>query len=164
MAMEGIIQPDIIDISGDLRLRAYDGRYDFAFGWYQDEELVWLVDGVRQPYSRETLDAMYHYLAKNGELYFIEVMEEGEFRPIGDVTLMPNDLPIVIAEPRYRGKGIGKKVVAALIERARSLGFPSLGVREIYSYNLPSQSLFKSLGFSECGSTEKGKSYKLELQ
>ena len=164
MAMEGIIQPDIIEIDETLRLRAYDGEHGFAFDWYQDEELVWLVDGVRQPYSQETLDAMYHYLAMNGELYFIEVREEGEFRPIGDVTLMPNDLPIVVAEPFYRGKGIGKKVVAALIARARSLGFPSLGVREIYSYNLPSQRLFQSLGFSECGSTEKGKSYKLGLE
>ena len=52
MAIEGIIQPDIIEIDETLRLRAYDGEHSFALGWYQDEELVWLVDGVRQPYSQ----------------------------------------------------------------------------------------------------------------
>lgn len=55
MAIDGIKQPEIIQINRELRLRKFDGIYDFAFDWYQDEETVYLVDGVRKKYSQETL-------------------------------------------------------------------------------------------------------------
>ncbi|MDU1466768.1 MAG: N-acetyltransferase, partial [Streptococcus mitis] len=32
-----------------------------AFAWYQNVDLVYLVDGVKLPYSQETLEAMYSY-------------------------------------------------------------------------------------------------------
>ena len=72
MAIQGIEQPEIIQIDDALRLRKYDGVHDFALTWYQDEETVWLVDGKRNPYTLERLDGMYHYLDKRGEVYFIE--------------------------------------------------------------------------------------------
>ena len=51
MAIEGIIQPEFIQIDEQLRLRKYDGHHDFAFDWYQDIETVKLVDGVDEIYS-----------------------------------------------------------------------------------------------------------------
>lgn len=83
MAISGVVQPEILQVDDGLRLRKYDGIYDFAFDWYQDEETAYLVDGVRKPYSEETLQCMYEYLNKQGELYFIEVSENGKFKPIG---------------------------------------------------------------------------------
>lgn len=53
---------------------------------------------------------MYNYLNNKGELYFIEVNENGKWKPIGDVTLWQEDMPIVIGEREYRGKGVGKKL------------------------------------------------------
>lgn len=157
-------QPEILTVSKDLRLRKFDGCFRFAFAWYQDEETVYLVDGVRRSYSWETLSNMYHYLDKHGELYFIEVKENGAFRPIGDVTFSREDMPIVIGDPPYRQRGIGKQVIAALIKRGRQLGFKTLGVAEIYDWNQGSRRCFESMGFRVVQKTEKGARYTLQLQ
>ena len=156
MPIPGIMQPDILPISDTLRLRQFDRQMDGAFAWYQDPELVWLVDGVRRPYSWETLERMYTYLAAHGELYWIETLKNGQFVPIGDVTFSQQDLPIVIGDPRFRGKGIGKQVLGALISRGAALGFSSLNVREIYTYNLASQKCFASMGFEILSQTKNG--------
>lgn len=164
MGFVGILQKEIIDIDENLRLRKYDGIHDFALKWYQDEELVYLVDGDRKPYDKEILSKMYSYLNNKGEEYFIEYKEDGKFKPIGDVTLCMNDMPIVIGEKKYRGMGIGYKVVTALIKRAKELGFEKLGVEEIYSYNIGSIKCFKKAGFIEKEKTENGMSYTLNLK
>lgn len=163
MPIENIIQPEIIDIEPGLRLRAFDGKYDFAFSWYQDPEMVYLVDGVRRAYTYETLTAMYSYLYKRGELYFIEIEKGGAFVPVGDVTFWENDMPIVLGDPECRGKGIGKKVIGTLIDRAKSLGFSHLRVGEIYDWNIASQKCFTAMGFVPYEKTEKGSRYVLEL-
>ena len=69
MPISNIEQPEILPVDDGLRLRKFDDSFDFAFEWYQDPETVWLVDGVRRPYTRETLANMYHYLDRHGELY-----------------------------------------------------------------------------------------------
>ena len=161
MAIEGIVQPETLRINGTLRLRKFDGIYDFAFDWYQDEETVYLVDGVRKKYSQETLKCMYEYLDKQGELYFIEVLECDEFKPIGDVTFWQYDMPIVIGDKTYRGKGIAKQVIGALIQRGKSLGYTKLYVNEIYEFNTASRKCFESMGFEACEKTEKGNKFVL---
>lgn len=161
MAIEGIVQPEILKINDTLRLRKFDGIYDFAFDWYQDEETVYLVDGVRKKYSQETLKCMYEYLDKQGELYFIEVLECDEFKSIGDVTFWQNDMPIVIGDKTYRGKGIAKQVIGALIQRGKLLGYTELYVNEIYEFNIASRKCFESMGFVAYEKTEKGRKFVL---
>ena len=134
-----------------------------AFAWYQDVNLVYLVDGVKLPYSQETLEAMYSYLDQHGELFWIEVKEKGEWFPIGDVTLSQDNLPIVIGNSAYQHRGLGKKILSTLIELARVKGWKELRVKEIYTYNHASRRCFKSLGFVENGATEKGTSFVLKL-
>ena len=163
MAIQGIEQPDIIQIDDTLRLRKYDGTHDFALAWYQDEETVWLVDGNRNPYTPERLAGMYHYLNEAGELYFIEIMENGTYKPIGDVTFWQEDMPIVIGDPNYRGNGIGRRVILALIQRGRMLGFDHLAVGEIYDWNKGSRRCFESVGFTPHEKTDKGHSYRMSL-
>ena len=147
MPITGIEQLEILQIEETLRLRKFDGIYDFAFEWYQDEETVYLVDGMRKKYSQETLKCMYEYLDKQGELYFIEVLEGDVFIPIGDVTFWQKDMPIVIGEKAYRGKGIAKKVIGALVQRGKSLGYTEVYVNEIYEFNIASRKCFESMGF-----------------
>lgn len=159
MPIPDVVQPKILPIDENLRLRRFDDRFDFAFDWYQDVETVWLVDGVRRPYSRETLANMYHYLDAHGELYFIEIREDGDFFPIGDVTFSREDMPIVIGNRAYRGRGIGKKVVLTLIRRGRELGYDTLGVSEIYNWNPASRCLFEHQGFRSVEKTEEGARY-----
>ena len=164
MPIEEINQPEIINIDSNLRLRKFDNKFSFAFDWYQDEDTVKLVDGVNaKKYDFTTLRRMYEYLNNIGELYFIEVLDKNEFTPIGDVTFWKEDMPIVIGDKNYRGKGIGKKVVETLIKRAMELGYEEIKVREIYIYNIVSQRLFESAGFKKSGNTANGFSYTLSI-
>ena len=163
MAMEGVAQPACIEIEEELRLRRYDGTADFALSWYQDEELVYLVDGVRKPYSRETLYAMYDYLDARGELYFIEARADSGWTPIGDVAFSKEDMPIVIGLPEYRGRGMGQKVIRALMDRGRQLGFEKLGVREIYDWNAASIRCFTACAFAPVERTDNGWRYEAKL-
>ena len=164
MPIEGILQPEIIEIDPSLRLRKFDGACDFALDWYLDPEMVWLVDGVREPYSSQKLKGMYAYLDKHGELYFIEVLRNGKFVPVGDVTFWQQDMPIVIGDPSARGMGLGRKIVGALIERGKTLGYDKLFVGEIYDWNIASQKCFTAMGFVPYEKTEKGSKYVLKIQ
>ena len=163
MPISKITQPEVILIDDTLQLRKFDDHFDFALEWYQDEETNYMVDGLRGTYDLDQLTRMYHYLDRKGEVYFIEVLVDGSFRPIGDVTFWQKDMPIVIGDRTYRGKGIGKKVIAALIQRGRELGYDHLSVGEIYDWNTPSRRCFESLGFYAYEKTEKGARYRLDL-
>ena len=162
--IDNSIQPEILEISDDLRLRKFDDKFDFALSWYQDEETNYMVDGRRGAYDMDQLTRMYHYLEKKGEVYFIEILDNGTFRPIGDVTFWQEDMPIVIGEPQYRGKGIGKQVISALIQRGKEMGYEYLQIGEIYEWNIVSRRCFESLGFREHIKTDKGASFRLELK
>ena len=161
--IQGIEQPEIIQIDNTLRLRKYDGVHDFALEWYQDEETVYLVDGKRDPYTMERLGGMYRYLNNAGELYFIEALENSTYKPIGDVTFWQEDMPIVIGNRDYRGRKIGRRVVSALVKRGVALGYDHLEVGEIYDWNEGSRRCFESVGFQAYEKTEKGAKYRLLL-
>ncbi len=62
-----------------------------------------------------------------------------------------------------RGRGIGRKVILALAERGRALGFPCLYVRKIYDYNIASGKCFESAGFQVFEKVEGGESFRLCL-
>lgn len=163
MPIENIVQPELLPVSGSLRLRRYDGVHAFALSWYLDPETVWLVDGDRDVYTPELLNRMYTHQDTHGELYFIEALEGGGWRPVGDVCLSLDDFAIVIGEKAYRTRGVGRAVVSVLIERARSLGWKQVRVGDVYDFNAGSRRLFTSLGFREEARTEKGHSYILSL-
>ncbi|HEM3938654.1 TPA: GNAT family N-acetyltransferase [Streptococcus suis] len=163
MAITGIEQADILEIDKQVRLRRYDGQHDFAFEWHQDLELVWLIDGNKESYTLDRLNRMYGYLATNGECYFIEIFEDDQFIPIGDVTLFADDFAIAIGDKRYWKKGIGTKVLHRMIERARDVGLEEILVEEIYDWNTGSRKLFEKCGFEAVEKTKKGWSYKMIL-
>lgn len=164
MPISGIEQPDLLPVSESLRLRKYDGVHAFALGWYQDSKTLLLVDGKDVPYTPERLSKMYHYLNEHGELYFIELLRDHTWVPVGDVTFWQKDMPIVIGDHTLRGKGIGRQVVSTLIRRARKLGYHELFVDTIYDYNTGSRMMFESCGFVPCETTANGHRYRLILQ
>lgn len=163
MPILDIKQPEYIIVNKHIRLRKFDNNFEFAFEWYQDEETLMLVDGENEPYDIERLCRMYSYLNEYGELYFIEVRNNDEYIPIGDVTFSSKDMPIVIGVKSYRGQGIGNAVVKTLIERGKQLGYNYLMVNEIYKYNIGSQKLFEGVGFEKYEETERGYRYKLNF-
>lgn len=163
MPIPKIQQPDILIIDDTLRLRKYDGNFDFAWGWYQDKETLLLVDGDTRPFDQKRLEKMYTYLDTHGELYFIEAMQNGTYVPIGDVTFSQQDMPIVIGDKQFRAKGIGRRVIAALVTRAKQLGYSYLLIDEIYDYNIGSRKMFESVGFYSFEAKGKGHRYRLDL-
>lgn len=85
---------------------------------------------------------------RKGELYVVEAQEAGGgWHPIGDAALTPADLPVVIGDPAYRGKGLGRRVLALLLQRARELGWAAARVRCVYTHNLRARRLFEGAGF-----------------
>lgn len=140
---------EILPVDADLRLRRFGGDedVDLAWPWYRDVETVTLVDGPGSPaYTRERVAAMYQALASQGELYLVERRTPDGWEAVGDVTLAPDTLPIVIA-PGARRQGIGRRVLLRLVDRARALGWGELRVREVYTGNDASHRLFSGLGF-----------------
>ena len=79
------------------------------------------------------------------------------------MTFWQKDMPIVIGDKNYRGKHIGRKVVLALIERGKKLGYKKLYVDEIYDYNIASRKCFEGAGFHAYEKTEKGNRFVLDI-
>jgi GNAT superfamily N-acetyltransferase len=108
-------------VDDELRLRAFagDADVDLAWPWYRDPETVALVDGPGSPtYARDRVAAMYEALSAQGEVYLIERRTPGGvWEAVGDVTLAPDTVPIVVA-PAWRGQGIGRRVLLRLVDRA----------------------------------------------
>lgn len=147
MPIEGIKQPQIIRVDDNIRLRAFDGKYDFAYAWYQDQETMHLRDGEKVAYPPAMLDRMYAHLDGCSELYFIELEENGRFRPIGDAAFSQWDMPVLIGEKALRGQHIGRKVIEKLIARGRELDYDELMLRRIYDHNPAALRCYQSAGF-----------------
>ncbi len=159
-------QPKIIKVDDKIRLRAYDGNYMLAVPWYQDETVYYNSEGITDPREipdAEYVKAMYDYLSVHGELYFIEVLEGEKYIPIGDVTLKEENPPIAIGVAKYRGAGIGAKVLKTILQRAKKLEITKIHGTIIYDYNLASQRIYEKLGFKLMGIKENKKIYELEL-
>lgn len=149
----------------DLRLRPADLPRDVmaAVPWYHDPEVLRFSEGDgTPPYDAAMVERMYRYLSERGELYVIEVHDgKGDWHPIGDATLSPDSLPLVIGQPEYRSRGLGKRVLGLLIGRARELGWAELQVRRVFTYNARSRRLFEGVGFTLAGggTDEDGRPY-----
>lgn len=152
-------QPTVIEVNEALKLvKPERESWDLGLPWYQDQDVLYYSEGVTEKvYDMKVITSMYSYLSKIGELYFIEIFENGLWKTIGDVTLSEKTMPIVIGDKKYWGKGIGKKVISRLLLRAKDIGLKKICLSGIYHYNERSKNLFKSLGFtvvSEDGNKE----------
>ena len=167
MPLNDIIQPDILNINEWLRLRKYDGHYEVFLPGYQDPFVYQNSEGIFDADRVPDLDYvknMCTYLARVGELYYIEVREGDEFVPIGDVTIKGENPPIAIWSAQYRGKGIGKLVMQTVIARLKSLGFETIKGSTVYKWNLSSQKLHESLGFQRAKEDETEITYELDFK
>lgn len=167
MPLPNIPQPEAIDITDALRLRKYDGHYEWFLPGYRDPFVYQNSEGIFDESRIPTLDyvkGMCDYLAKVGELYYIEVKEDAGFVPIGDVTVKPENPPIAIWRADHRGKGIGKQVMQTLIRRLRALGYEKITGSTVYQWNTASQRLHEGLGFTRTEEGEKEITYQLLLR
>lgn len=144
------VQPETVFLSEDLRLRKYDGVYENFLRGYQDPAVYQNSEGIFDEGKIPDLNyvqRMCDYLARAGELYYIEILDNGAFRPIGDVTVKPENPPIAIWEEACRGRGVGRKVLEYVMIRLKSLGYEKITGSTVYSWNVASQRLHEALGF-----------------
>lgn len=166
MPLPNVEQLEIIYINENLRLRKYDGNYEIALQWYQDPDVYINSEGIFDSLKIPDLDyvkRMYTWLNNNGELYFIEIFENDEYLPIGDITIKEVNPPIIIGVKKYRGKGLGKIVMKAVIERLKALGYKKIINSTVYKWNIPSQKMHENLGFVCVKETENEYIYELDL-
>ena len=166
MALKEFEQPEIIDINDSLRLRKYDGHYELFLPGYRDPVVYQNSEGIFDEGRIPDLDyvkRMCTYLAKVGELYYIEAKENGTYVPIGDVTVKEENPPIAIWREAYRGKGIGRLVMEAVIGRLKELGSAKITGSTVYQWNTASQKLHERLGFRRVSEDEKEIVYEREL-
>lgn len=150
MAIGSFPQPEYIPIRDGLRLRKYDGDYARFLPGYQDPVVYQNSEGIFDESRIPTLEyvqRMCTYLSQAGELYFIEVEEDGVYTAIGDVTIKAENPPIAVWQGKYRRKGIGEQVMTAVIRRLRALGYRKITGSTVYRWNTASQRLHEKLGF-----------------
>lgn len=158
MPLPNTAQPELLILTEALRLRKYDGHYETFLPGYQDPFVYQNSEGIFDEDRIPDLDyvkRMCTYLSRVGELYYIEIQTSQGFLPIGDVTIKPENPPIALWFPEYRGKGIGHQVMQAVIHRLRSLGYDKITGTTVYKWNEASLQLHRKLGFSITGEDEK---------
>lgn len=129
-------------INKEIKLVKYYPNYSTALAWYQDLELCKQVDNRDMVYDLATLKAMYKYLDKKGDLYYIKYKN----RLCGDVCLQDNgEINIVIAK-EFQNKHIGRRVIEEIIALAKEKNIQEL-YAVIYSFNTQSQRMFEGVGF-----------------
>ena len=129
-------------IDPELTLVPYYPNERAALPWYQDPQLCKQVDDRDGVYDLPLLRAMYRYLDRHGDLYYIKYRR----RLCGDVCLHPDgEINIVVAAP-WQNQHIGRRVIGELISIAREKGIPPLRA-EIYAFNTQSQAMFRRCGF-----------------
>ena len=166
MALKDSIQPENIQIRDWLRLRRYDGHFELFLPGYQNPTVYQNSEGIFDESKIPDLnyvERMCKYLANAGELYYIEVKENEIYRPIGDVTVKPENPPIAIWVNDYQGKGIGSLVMEAVMGRLRDLGYRKITGSTVYKWNIPSQRLHEKLGFRRTGEDNDEILYEVDL-
>ena len=166
MPLPNIPQPQLLPIAPGLRLRRYDGHYEIFLPGYQTPAVYENSEGIFDLEKIPDLGyvkGMCNFLDRAGELYYIEIEESGAFVPIGDVTIKPQNPPIALWREEYRGRGIGRQVMHAVIARLRALGYEKISGSSVFRWNTASQRLHESLGFYRVGENEREFFYDLTL-
>lgn len=129
-------------IDKDIKLVKYYPNYSTALAWYQDLELCKQVDNRDTVYDLATLKAMYKYLNKKGDLYYIKYKN----RLCGDVCLQDDGEINIVISKEFQNKHIGRRVIEEIIAMAKEKNIQELNA-VIYSFNTQSQRMFESVGF-----------------
>ena len=166
MPIKNIEQSAVIEIDDDIRLLKYNGDYDIALIGYQDPYVYQNSEGIFDDTKKPDINyikGMFEWLNNNGELYYIQIREGQDFISIGDVTIKDVNPPIAIWYGKYRGIGIGTKVMKIVIKRLKELGYEKITGTTVYKWNESSQRMHEKLGFVKVDENEDEYIYELPL-
>ena len=130
----------------DVRIVAYSPRHRERF---RELNLAWITEHFRvEDADRRALGDPEGYILGHGGHIFIA---EAEGEVVGVCALLHNDdgsfeLAKMAVDPAVRGRGVGRALGEAAIEKARALGAPRV---ELLSNTklAPAITLYRSLGF-----------------
>lgn len=99
-----------------------------------------------------TRGAFVTELQKNKLAKYCVAEVNGEVAAYGGMWLVVDEAHItnIAVHPRFRGRGVGKKVVEGLIEEGHKINIYRMTL-EVRRSNLTAQALYKKLGFIPCG-------------
>ena len=91
-------------------------------------------------------------ITKNKLAIYCVVEVDGEVAAYGGMWLVVDEAHItnVAVHPRYRGRGVGKKIVEGLVEEGEKMKIYRMTL-EVRRSNLVAQGLYKKFGFIPCG-------------
>lgn len=100
------------------------------------------------PWSEESLRLLLPPAIGRGVVALVadRVVAYGGILPVAGEGQITN----ILTDPAYRSRGIGRAVIAALLECARLAQCENV-LLEVRKSNLRAQSLYRSLGFTEIG-------------
>lgn len=131
-------------VDQQIRLVKYYPNYKTTLPWYQDPGVCKQVDNRDSVYDLKTLKAMYRFLDRHGDLFYIKYKN----RLCGDVCLRSDgEVCIVVANP-YQNRQIGRRVMGEILNLAREKGMEKV-YANIYSFNTQSRRMFESMGFQQ---------------
>ena len=166
MPIRDIEQPNVIEIDENIRLLKYNGNYEIALTGYQDPFVYQNSEGIFDDTKKPDINyikGMFEWLNDNGELYYIQIREGQDYMSIGDVTIKNINPPITIWYSKYRGIGIGTKVMIMVISRLKKLGYKKITGSTVYKWNEPSQKMHEKLGFIKVDENDDEFIYELNL-
>lgn len=152
-----------IYLNKKVRLVPFDKMRKESLRWYRDKASMKNIVGTSTIYDREKVKKMYDWQDKNGQLYYIEYLENRRYQTIGDVWLAKNDYAIVI-DQNYRSRHIGRLVTKYFIYKSKKMGRDSMIVGEIFNWNKASQKMFTSLKFYPYKENKNSWSYRKKLK
>ena len=129
-------------VDTEITLIPYYPNPDEALPWYQDYDVVKMVDNRDELYDLDLLNAMYTYLSTNGYCYYIKY--NGKL--VGDVSLRNDKETAIVVSKEYQNKGIGSRCIREMLKLAEELGYDEVKAR-IYPFNKQSIRMFESVGF-----------------
>ena len=136
-------------VDGEITLIPYYRNDEVSLVWYEDTDLVKMVDNRDTPYDIPLLHRMYDYLSENGDCYYIEY--DGVL--VGDVTLLTSGEIAIVVSKEYQNRHIGRRCVREMLLLAKEKGMKEVKA-VIYPFNIPSQKMFLSLNFRKTGNEE----------
>ena len=166
MPIRNIVQPIVIEVEENIRLLKYNGNFEIALSGYQDPYVYKNSEGIFDDAKKPDIDyikGMFEWLNNNGELYYIQIREGQDFISIGDVTIKDVNPPIAIWYGKYRGIGIGTKVMKIVIKRLKELGYEKITGTTVYKWNESSQRMHEKLGFVKVDENDDEYIYELNL-
>ncbi|WP_456272657.1 ribosomal protein S18-alanine N-acetyltransferase [Bacillus sp. AK031] len=107
------------------------------------------VNSFSIPWSR---DAFFNEIEKNHFATYIVIEDNGQVVGYCGVWIIVDEGHItnVAVLPSYRGKGLGDRLLGAMVEIAKEMGAASMTL-EVRVSNTPAQSLYRKFGFQEGG-------------